>query len=113
MLGGGALLTLVGLLAGESSRVSLAAVSLRSGLAFLYLVVAGSLVAFSCYAWLLRVSTPAKASTYAYVNPLVAVALGHVAAGEPLTLRTIVAAAVIIAGVVAMTRAKAAGGGEH
>jgi len=69
-----------------------------------YLIFFGSLVAFSAYVWLLRVSTPARVSTYAFVNPVVAVVLGYVLAGEPLTPRTMVAAAVIVAAVVLITR---------
>ena len=105
MLGGGACLAIVGFGAGELSRIDLAGVSLRSWLALAYLVVFGSLVAFSCYAWLLRVSTPAKVSTYAYVNPAVAVALGTLA-GEPLHPRIFVAGTLIVAGVIAITSRK-------
>jgi drug/metabolite transporter (DMT)-like permease len=60
-------------------------------------------VGFSAYTWLLRVTTPARASTYAYVNPVVAVFLGWALAGEALTLQTILAAAVIISAVVIIT----------
>jgi drug/metabolite transporter (DMT)-like permease len=66
-------------------------------------VVFGSLVGYTCYIWLLRVSTPAKVATYAYVNPLVAVALGWLLAGEELTQRMVAAALVIIAGVAVVT----------
>ena len=75
----------------------------RHLLAYSYLIVFGSLMAFSAYVWLLRVTTPARVATYAYVNPLIAVILGWALGGEPLTLRTVLAAAVIIAGVVAIT----------
>ncbi|HEX6940580.1 MAG TPA: drug/metabolite exporter YedA [Longimicrobiales bacterium] len=107
MLVGGALLVLAGALVGEGSRVALEAVTLRSVLALLYLIVFGSLIGYSAYVWLLKVSTPAKASTYAYVNPVVAVFLGWALAGEPLTLRVLVAAAVIIGSVVVITTARA------
>ncbi|MBA3531125.1 MAG: drug/metabolite exporter YedA [Ardenticatenales bacterium] len=99
MLAGGALLVVVGLLAGEGARLNLDAVSLKSALAFIYLIVFGSLVAFTAYIWLLQVSTPARVSTYAYVNPVVAVFLGWAFAGEALTMQTALAAAVIVAAV--------------
>ncbi len=98
MVGGGILWT-VGLLAGEGSRLDLAAVTMRSLLSLGYLIVFGSLLGFSAYIWLLRVSTPARVSTYAYVNPVVAVLLGWGFAGEPLTLRIALAAAVIVGAV--------------
>lgn len=104
MLCGGVLLLLSGAAGGEGARLDLGNVSLRSLLSLGYLTVFGSLVAFSAYVWLLRVSTPAKVSTYAFVNPVVAVALGFVFAGEPLTPRTMVAAAVIVTAVVLITR---------
>ncbi len=99
MLTGGALALVVGSLLGEWGRFDPAAVSGRSVLALLYLVAAGSVVAFSCYVWLLKVSTPARVSTYAYVNPIIAVLLGWVLAGEPLTARTLAAGAGILAAV--------------
>jgi drug/metabolite transporter (DMT)-like permease len=68
----------------------------------IYLIVFGSVVAFTAYNWLLRVTTPARLSTYSYVNPVVAVLLGWLAAGEPLGIRMILPTAVIVAGV-AMT----------
>jgi drug/metabolite transporter (DMT)-like permease len=103
MLTGGASLFLAGTLAGEWTRVDPGAVSAKSLLSLLYLLVFGSLVAFSAYAWLLRATTPAKVSTYAYVNPVVAVLLGWALAGEPLTARTLVSAAIIVASVAMIT----------
>jgi drug/metabolite transporter (DMT)-like permease len=105
MLAGGALLVLAGLASGEAARLDLAAASPRSLLAFGYLVALGSLVGFTAYVWLLRVAAPARVATYAYVNPVVAVLLGWALAGEPLTPRILVAAAVIVAAVVAITTA--------
>lgn len=99
MLAGGALLFIAGLVTGEWVRVDLSAVSIRSLLALVYLILFGSLVGFSAYTWLLRVTTIARASTYAYVNPVVAVFLGWALAGETLTLQTLLATAVIVAGV--------------
>jgi drug/metabolite transporter (DMT)-like permease len=103
MLAGGTILTFVGLALGEADAFSLAKVSRRSALAFGYLTLIGSLVGFSAYMWLLKVSTPARVSTYAYVNPVIAVLLGWALAGEQLTARMLMAAAIIIAGVVIMT----------
>jgi drug/metabolite transporter (DMT)-like permease len=100
MLTGGVLLLAAGLVTGEGAKLELSQVSPRSVLALGYLIVFGSLIAFSAYIWLLRVSTPARAATYAYVNPVVAVFLGWALGGEPLTLRTLLAAAVIVAAVV-------------
>jgi drug/metabolite transporter (DMT)-like permease len=100
MLAGGALLILAGTLTGEWAQLDLSKISLNSWLAFVYLVTFGSIVAYSAYSWLLGVTTPARAATYAYVNPVVAVFLGWALANEPLTIRTVIAAAVIIGAVV-------------
>ncbi len=96
---GGALLLTLGTLRGEWSRFDPAGVSLRSGLSLVYLIVFGSVIAFAAYVYLLRVSTPARVGSYAYVNPVVAVFLGWALANEPVTSRTVIAAAVIITGV--------------
>ena len=69
----------------------------------MYLVTFGSLVGFTAYIFLLKTVTPAKASTYAYVNPLVAVFLGWAIAGESVTTRTLAAAAIILTGVAMIT----------
>jgi drug/metabolite transporter (DMT)-like permease len=68
-----------------------------------YLIVFGSLIAFTAYGWLLRNVTPASATTYAYVNPVVAVILGWLIASEPITTRTLIAGAVIVSSVVLIT----------
>lgn len=107
MLAGGGLLLAAGTLLGEWGRVELGAVSVRSAAALLYLIVFGSLVGFSAYVWLLRVSTPARVSTYAYVNPVVAVLLGWALAGEALTARVVVAVAVIVGAVAVITTRRA------
>jgi drug/metabolite transporter (DMT)-like permease len=91
MLTGGAVLVILGLLAGEGEHFSLGAISSRSALAWLYLVVAGSMIAYSAYLYLLKSTTTARASTYAYVNPIVAVFLGWLLAGEPFGPRTVAA----------------------
>lgn len=111
MLAGGAALTLAGLLSGELGVLNLAAISGRSILAVLYLICFGSLVAFSSYIWLLRNTTPAVASTYAYVNPVVALLLGWALAGEPLSARTALAAFVILSAVVIITTRRSGGAG--
>jgi len=103
MLTGGAMLLGVGAILGEWAEVDPAAVSARSALALGYLVVFGSLIAFSAYIWLLRVSTPARVSTYAYVNPVVALVLGWALADEPITPRIVLAAVIILAAVVAIS----------
>jgi drug/metabolite transporter (DMT)-like permease len=107
MLAGSACMLLTGCILGEVGRFHFAAVSSHSWMAFSYLVVAGSIVAFPVYVWLLEHSTPAKVSTYAYVNPVVAVVLGWAILGEPLNLRIILAAAVIVGAVAIITIAKA------
>lgn len=109
MLCGGGGLLLAGLVSGEFASFDPGAVTGRSLLAVLYLIVFGSLIGFSAFVWLLRVSTPARVSTYAYVNPAVAVLLGWALAGEALTGRTLLAAGVIVAGVVLITSAGARG----
>lgn len=103
MLTGGALLMLTGLAFGEHRAVRLEAISSQSFFSYLYLILFGSLIGFTAYIWLLRVTTPVLVSTYAYVNPVVAVLLGAMLAGEELTLRTLIAAAVIITGVALIT----------
>lgn len=107
MLCGGLWLSLVSLAAGEPFHFDFSAVSSRSLVAWGYLTVVGSLVGFTTFVWLMKHSTPAKVSTYAYVNPIVAVFLGWLILHEPVSPRIFVAAAVIIAGVAIITVAKA------
>jgi drug/metabolite transporter (DMT)-like permease len=99
MLAGGAVLFIAAGVHGEFGQVHLAAVSLRSVLALVYLVVLGSIVAFSAYVWLLRNAATPLVSTYAYVNPLVAVLLGWALLGEHISGQTLVAAAFIVVAV--------------
>jgi drug/metabolite transporter (DMT)-like permease len=103
MLCGGSLLIAAGVLTGEVGRLDVSAISLRSVLALLYLLIFGALVGYSAYVWLLRVARPARVATYAYVNPLVAVILGWALAGEELTVRMGIAAIVIVVGVAMIT----------
>jgi drug/metabolite transporter (DMT)-like permease len=104
MLAGGTLLVLAGLVTGEAFRIDVDAISLRSVLGLAYLIVFGAIVGYSAYIWLLRVVHPARVSTYAYVNPIVAVFLGWLLAGEPFTMRMALATVVIIGGVLLVTR---------
>lgn len=103
---GGAMVLVVSLLAGEASRLDIAAIDARSWLALAYLILIGSLVSFSAYVWLLRVSSPARVATYAYVNPVVAVALGWAVAGEQFTLWHLATSLAIVAGVVLIITAR-------
>jgi drug/metabolite transporter (DMT)-like permease len=102
MLSGGAALVLVALVLGEFSQADPARFTLASLAALAYLIVFGSIVAFSAYTWLLAHVPVSTVSTYAYVNPIVAVALGALLLSEPITLRTLLASAIIIGAVVAM-----------
>jgi drug/metabolite transporter (DMT)-like permease len=102
MLAGGAALVLVSILTGEPGRADPAAFSNQSLIALGYLIIVGSLVGFSAYIWLLHNVPVSTVATYAYVNPVVAVALGAWLRSEPITLRTLLAAAIIIGAVVAM-----------
>ena len=100
LLAGGSLLLIVGLLGGEAQTLGAQEVSWRSIAALVYLVVFGSLIAFTAYVWLLRVATPARVTTYAYVNPVVALVLGWMAGDEAPSAMTALAALVILGGVV-------------
>ncbi|MBA3329758.1 MAG: EamA family transporter [Actinobacteria bacterium] len=99
MLVGGALLVVAGALAGELGDVHPEAFTGRSLVALLYLILFGSLLAFSAYAWLLRSTRTSLVATYAYVNPVVAVALGSAVLDEAITARTLAGGAVILAAV--------------
>jgi len=103
MLAGGFLLLLLAVVTGDPLRLNLANASWTSIGAFFYLLVFGSLVGFTAYSWLLNNVAPARAATYAYVNPVVAVLLGWLIANEPLTRQMIIAAAVIIGSVILIT----------
>jgi drug/metabolite transporter (DMT)-like permease len=103
MLCGGTMLLLLGAMTGDFVQLDVSGITMRSVLAFVYLIVFGAIVGYSAYIWLLRVTTPARVSTYAYVNPVVAVVLGWAFAGEALTARMGIAAVVIVAGVALIT----------
>lgn len=94
------MLLLAGLFAGEFRGLHLAAISLRSWMALGYLIVFGSGIGFSAYIYILQKSTAARVATYAFVNPVVALFLGWLIAGEAITVRTTIAAAVILTAVI-------------
>jgi drug/metabolite transporter (DMT)-like permease len=103
MLSGGAVTAIAGLLAGEPLHIASDA---RAVVAWLYLVVFGSLVAFSAYSYLLRTTPPAVATSYAFVNPVLAVLLGVAVGGEALTPTAGIAGALVAAGVALVLRAR-------
>lgn len=103
MLGGGAALTLAALVHGDFGQLQISAIAPRAWLAFAYLVAIGSLVGFSTFVWLMKHSTPARVSTYAYVNPVVAVFLGWLLLHETINSRTLVASAIIVTAVAIIT----------
>ncbi len=111
MLAGGVLLLALGALSGE--RIT-ALPSTRSAVAFVYLITFGSLIGFSSYAYLLRTVRPTLATSYAYVNPLVAVGLGVLLGGEKITAVGLIATLIILGGVglVAMGRARSTRPGD-
>ena len=100
MIAGGALLLVASGLFGEWRGFVWTQVSARSLGAILYLIVFGSMVAYTAYMWLMQVTTPARVSTNAYINPVVAVVLGWWVAGEPITQRIVIAAGIIIVAVI-------------
>jgi drug/metabolite transporter (DMT)-like permease len=100
MLAGGSVLVLIGLAVGEAKDVDLGTISGRSWLALAYLVVMGSVVAFSAYVWLLHNAPISLVATYAYVNPVIAVLLGALILNEPITAAVVAGGAVIVLGVV-------------
>jgi len=97
---GGVILLIAGLFAGEFRGLHLGAISMRSWLALGYLIVFGSGIGFTAYIYILHKSTAARVATYAFVNPVVALFLGWLIASETITLRTILAAAVILTAVI-------------
>jgi len=105
-LAGGLLLLLAGTLTGEPQRFDPSAVTIESLLAMGYLAVFGSLLAFTSYSWLLQHAPISKVSTYAYVNPVVAVALGWLILQETITPTLLIGATIIVAAVVIITRSE-------
>ena len=107
MLAGGVLLALTAAALGEFRGFHASAVSRAVWLALLYLIVAGSIVAFTAYLWLLHYESPTRVGTYAYVNPVVAVLLGYFLGGEALHLRTILGTLLVLFSVVVISTARA------
>ncbi len=103
MLGGGGALLLAAISHGDFAALQLSTITPRAWAAFCYLIVMGSLVGFSTFVWLMKHSTPARVSTYAYVNPVVAVFLGWLFLDEPIGPRTLVASAITITAVAIIT----------
>jgi drug/metabolite transporter (DMT)-like permease len=107
MLAGGAFLALTSAALGEFRNFHPSNISREAWFSLLYLIVAGSIVAFTAYLWLIERESPTKVGTYAYVNPAVAVLLGYILGGETLGPRTVLGAALILISVVVITTAKA------
>src|SRR5712692_5637672 len=103
MLAGGVLLALTAAALGEFRNFHPSTVSRGAWLSLLYLIVAGSIIAFTAYVWLIHHESPTKVGTYAYVNPVVAVLLGYLLGGEALALRTILGTAFVLISVVVIT----------
>lgn len=107
MLSGGIQLLLLAAVAGEFRNFHAANVSGRAWFSLVYLIIAGSIICYTAYVWLLHYETPTRVGTYAYVNPVVAVILGALIAGEKVGRRTVVGTILILIGVGAITTAKA------
>jgi drug/metabolite transporter (DMT)-like permease len=107
MFAGGVLLTITAALLGEFRGFHVQAVSAKAWLALGYLIVAGSIIAFTAYVWLIHQESPTKVGTYAYVNPVVAVLLGYFFGGEAIGPRTILGAALVLVSVVVITTSPA------
>jgi drug/metabolite transporter (DMT)-like permease len=103
MLAGGVLLALTAAALGEFRIFRPWTVSLGAWLSLLYLIVAGSIIAFTAYVWLIHHESPTKVGTYAYVNPVVAVLVGYFLGGEALGLRTILGTLLVLISVVVIT----------
>jgi drug/metabolite transporter (DMT)-like permease len=112
MLAGGFLLALTSAALGEFHDFHPSAVSRGAWLALLYLIVAGSIIAFTAYVWLIHHESPTKVGSYAYVNPVVAVLIGYYLGGEALGLRTALGTAFVLISVVVITMTKKPGAEE-
>ena len=107
MLAGGVLLAVTAAALGEFRNFHPWSVSREVWFALLYLIVAGSIVGFTAYVWLIHQESPTKVGTYAYVNPIVAVLVGYFLGGEALSLRTIVGTMFVLISVVVITTTRA------
>ena len=106
MFSGGLVLLFVSLLTGEMFRFNISEVSNASWFGLIYLIIFGSLVGFTAYSWLLKNAQPAMVSTYAYVNPVIAVFLGWLIAGESFTTQMLIGAGIIVGSVALITSNK-------
>jgi drug/metabolite transporter (DMT)-like permease len=106
MLCGGIMLLVLAVLSGELAQFHPAAISFRAWFSLVYLIIAGSIVAYTAYVWLLHHQSPTKVGTYAYVNPIIAVILGALLGGETVGHRTMLGAALILVSVGAITTMK-------
>lgn len=109
MLTGGVQLLILAAVAGEVNHFHASAISAKAWFALIYLIIAGSIVAFTAYVWLLDYESPTRVGTYAYVNPVMAVILGALIGGEKVGPRTVLGSVLILLGVAAITTAKAKG----
>ncbi len=105
MLTGGLMCLLFGLITGEGPQLDFALVSMRSAIALGYLIFFGSIIGFSAYIWLLKVADPTLVTTNTYVNPVIAVILGWMLAGEQMTYRDAFAAIIIVLSVIIINKA--------
>lgn len=103
MLAGGVMLAVAAGALGEFHRFHPQAVSMAAWLSLLYLIVAGSIIGFTAYVWLIHHESPTRVGTYAYVNPVVAVVLGYFLAGEEMGMRTVVGTLCVLVSVVLIT----------
>ncbi|HJS90404.1 MAG TPA: EamA family transporter [Steroidobacteraceae bacterium] len=103
MLSGGVFLWIIAAAAGEARGFHATAISLAAWMALLYLIVAGSIVAFTAYTWLIHHESPTRVGTYAYVNPVVAVVVGHFMGGEVLNARTVLGTVLVLVSVIVIT----------
>ena len=110
---GAAMLWIASALSGELRHTQWASVSLKSAFGLGYLIVFGSIVAFTAYTWLLQRCPPALVATHTYANPIVAVLLGWLLASEPLTMRVVVASVAILGAIVLIRRGERTAGASH
>jgi drug/metabolite transporter (DMT)-like permease len=103
MLAGGILLTVTAAVLGEFRGFNVQAIPARAWFALVYLIIAGSIIAFTAYVWLIHHESPTRVGTYAYVNPVVAVAIGYFLGGEALGTRTLVGTLLVLVSVVVIT----------
>lgn len=107
MLAGGIFLALAAAALGEFRNFHPSAVSRGAWFSLLYLIVAGSIIGFTAYVWLIHHESPTKVGTYAYVNPIVAVLVGYFLGGEALSLRTILGTLCVLVSVIVITTTRA------